>query len=707
MLHFIWLTLCLIISNTPSSRPTSSVRLVDGINSCSGRVEVNLNGVWGRVCDEGWNWNDAAVVCRELGCGTAKEAKRGGYFGEITGGVLMNYVQCSGSESSLTSCDSWKWKSYMSNTPPNSCLWGKDAGVICWRNLRLADGVDSCSGRVEIYHQWWWGTVCDNGWNLANAAVVCREMGCGEVIQKKSGPYFGSGQIWLDNVQCVGNEITLSNCLTINNWGVYTCDHSKDAGVICQSSVRLVNGVDSCSGRVEVFYKEQWGTVCDDSWDWWGASLVCKELGCGSVIEEKRGAYYSKGTGPVWLSGVQCDNYATSLRNCNSKGWKVDSCGHEKDAGVACQRKVRLVNGIKACSGRVEVYKNGEWGTVCDNDWDATDAAVVCREMGCGEVIEAKTGAYFGQGSGQIWMDRVACVGYESTLSACESHKWGLYDCDHSKEAGVICQSHVRLVNGSDFCSGRVEVFYLGTWGTVCDDGWDWNEAAVVCRELGCGDVIETKSGAFFGQGIGQVWLSDLQCGTESSVRNCKSSGWGKNSCTHEKDAGVICQYPIRLVSGRNTCSGRVEVHHDGQWGTVYDDGWDLSEAAVLCRELGCGNNPKEVYSGAYFGQVVGPVWMNGINCTGSESALMDCTSNGWGSRYYWHDQDVVVSCTHSTVLLRINVTVAPGVDPNDPGIMSTLLEKMGSGLQSNGTFSLRWRIQPNGNVFQKKGIFP
>uniref|UniRef100_A0A671TAJ8 Soluble scavenger receptor cysteine-rich domain-containing protein SSC5D n=1 Tax=Sinocyclocheilus anshuiensis TaxID=1608454 RepID=A0A671TAJ8_9TELE len=98
---------------------------------------------------------------------------------------------------------------------------------------------------------------------------------------------------------------------------------------------------------------------------------------------------------------------------------------------------IRLVNGISTCSGRVEVFRDGQWGTVFDDGWDLTDAAVVCREMGCGDAIEAIGGAYFGQGAGQIFMGSVNCLGNETILSACESRRKGMYD--HSKDAGVIC----------------------------------------------------------------------------------------------------------------------------------------------------------------------------------------------------------------------------------------------------------------------------
>ncbi|XP_048013051.1 soluble scavenger receptor cysteine-rich domain-containing protein SSC5D-like isoform X2 [Megalobrama amblycephala] len=270
--------------------------------------------------------------------------------------------------------------------------------------------------------------------------------------------------------------------------------------------------------------------------------------------------------------------------------------------------------------------------------------------MDCGNVIEAKSKAYFGQGSGQIWMRNLLCIGSWFSLWNCWTRGWGIsLNCGHHEDAGVICNLPVRLVNGDNSCSGRVEVLYNGIWGTVCDDGWDLTDAAVVCREMGCGNVIEATSAAYFGQGPGQIWMDDVNCaGNESSLKNCRTPGWGRHNCGHHEDAGVICN-SVRLVNGSHSCSGRVEVLYNGIWGTVCDDGWDLSDAAVVCREMGC-RNVIEAKRGAYFGQGSGQIWMDDVNCTGTESSLKNCRTRGWGIRNCGHHKDAGVICQFENV---------------------------------------------------------
>ena len=100
---------------------------------------------------------------------------------------------------------------------------------------------------------------------------------------------------------------------------------------------------------------------------------------------------------------------------------------------------MRLVGGAGPCQGRVEILHGGLWGTVCDDDWGLPDAAVVCRQLGCGAALAATTNAFFGYGTGHILLDNVHCEGGEPRLAACLSLGWGVHNCGHHEDAGALC----------------------------------------------------------------------------------------------------------------------------------------------------------------------------------------------------------------------------------------------------------------------------
>ena len=101
----------------------------------------------------------------------------------------------------------------------------------------------------------------------------------------------------------------------------------------------------------------------------------------------------------------------------------------------------------------------------------------------------------------------------------------------------------VRLVGGNFYTQGRVEVYYNGEWGTVCDDGWGYADARVVCRQLGFGSSGTAIRSAGFGQGSGSILLGSVSCGgSEPILARCGHLGINVNkSCSHAEDAGVVC----------------------------------------------------------------------------------------------------------------------------------------------------------------------
>ncbi|XP_017313131.1 galectin-3-binding protein A isoform X2 [Ictalurus punctatus] len=121
-----------------------------------------------------------------------------------------------------------------------------------------------------------------------------------------------------------------------------------------------------------------------------------------------------------------------------TQGWNlfdVQKKGPPREGGL------RLVGGDLPNKGRVEVYHDGQWGTICDDDWDLNEAQVVCQQLGFPRAVSAIAGGTYGEGSGPIWLDDMKCKGSERFLSSCHFKGWSVTDCTHKEDAGVVCES--------------------------------------------------------------------------------------------------------------------------------------------------------------------------------------------------------------------------------------------------------------------------
>ena len=114
--------------------------------------------------------------------------------------------------------------------------------MLLYFTVRLVDGPTKYEGRVEVYHNLEWGIVCDNGWDLNDAQVVCNELGYGRAITASNNSFYGSGiyyrKVWLDDLNCVGTEGTIANC-SHRGWNVHNCKHFDTAGAKCTKGLKM------------------------------------------------------------------------------------------------------------------------------------------------------------------------------------------------------------------------------------------------------------------------------------------------------------------------------------------------------------------------------------------------------------------------------------------------------------------------------------
>jgi deleted-in-malignant-brain-tumors protein 1 len=482
-------------------------------------------------------------------------------------------------------------------------------------DVRLLGGSQS-SGRIEVFYDGSWNGLCMDNLDSKTATVICRSLNytSGIVQSESQSKKFGIGfsDVWTENITCSGSEFSLKYCSSVK-WSKVACHSgSPQPGAICYNdadilSWRLVGGRSDSEGVVEVFVGNAWGTICQHKWDIMVADRVCQKIGFKMALSAVRDSHFKfplTGTRHVLIDEIVCGDSSNNEASCTFKP-STGVCTDSEYAGVVCTNNdteinlpIRLVGGETASEGNIQVQHDGEWGYICGTNWNINSSNVVCQMLGLSGATEALVGG-FPQDEKylcRVWLDNVQCSGNETNLWNCKHNGLGVTGCvDERQKAGVKCKGEIgdvhndptvgreeecnqldletgytdlRLMTGNNDTTslgrGRVEVYYKNTWGTVCDDLWDENDAQVVCKSLRFASFSRVGFPREFGTGTGHIWLDDLECvGTEGSLADCIGVKFHPNDCLHVEDASVVCNGPriSRVVEPLSTQEGNdVEI---------------------------------------------------------------------------------------------------------------------------------------------------
>ncbi|KAK3711285.1 hypothetical protein QZH41_015006 [Actinostola sp. cb2023] len=710
--------------------PSRKIRLVSDGSHFQGRVEVLRQKTWGTICDDGWDINDAQVVCRELMLGDALAAVTRGRMGAGSDDqpIWLSKLGCTGNESRIDSCAHAPWGTH-------SCGHFEDAGVVCSGPDSTRRCVKQCGpGYYKVANTANCGVCAPECLTCANASTSCSSCdGTSFLIGNRclgecSEGYFGNPDRRVCQKcdascrTCSGRANSCTGCEDDRFLSNTTCVKKCSVVQVAQQRLIRLSGskrLSSYEGRVEVFRNGEWSTVCDEYWDFKEATVVCRQLGMGRAIRAMSSGKFGAGTGRIWFDKLLCTGLESSLFECPYEKVVWNSrCYHVKDAGVVCsgpQSGNPLTNMcVKQC--REGFYKDSNdickpcnagrcaacigysfrctkckspkflkdnncmnscggssYGHVPSRTCKTCDKKCVTCANGidgtnctsCSAPFTLKDGKCTGSCSPDLYRYMGKCIkecpvghyslAYNFTCMKCPKECFScVYDQSNKAAKCILCKPplvsnngactpncssagkvsfpvanatgsvKVRLVNGSDHLEGLLQIYHDGVWGTICDDGWDYLEAKVLCKQLNLG-VQSSRPLTTIPKGFGRIWLDDMFCtGRENSLEECVHRPWGQTNCNHNEDVVIL---------------------YNGIWGTICDDGWDIRDATVVCRMLNLGNATEAVTT-ARFGPGKGKTWLDDVDCLGNENSLGKCSHQGWGQENCEHSEDAGVRCS-------------------------------------------------------------
>ncbi|XP_012937884.1 deleted in malignant brain tumors 1 protein [Aplysia californica] len=633
------------------------------VNTDSGRAEVVVDGTTYVLGFHSFSNKEAAVFCKSLGKGyLSGNTLIRRVPGTVQERILMDFISCSGTESSILECTGSLLPEAPSEVTADSVVY-----VECSLGVQLDSGPTPSSGILSIFNTQTdrYGVVCDKDFGQKEADVACKTLGYEKGILHCCQAYgYNFEEPLFKDFQCNGAEQSILECdhNPAATRSPFFCNRQDYVAITCYKGERpddFTVSMDATnqniqSGLVRVTYLGIEGTICSDGWDDADANVLCRHLGFdkGTAYNHyKPGFTIDASEGPFWLSEISCFGNETDLTSCPHSGLgSVTHCRNDHFAGAFCSDDsivtYRLAGSDNVQSGRVEVYINNQWGTVCDFNWDSKDAAVMCRMLGYATGDEISDTSLDNVGTGPIWELGARCSGTESTINECPHQGWSenrRQSCEaHSDDAAVFCYSSVKLerASGMETNHGPVNYYYSNKWYRVCSDGFTDLSARLVCQEMGFYDGRSLCCSAYSGETVsGRKILPNItfECvGDETFITQCRQ----ESECISGYYASVVClgkddnfdenEYQVTMSPGEEM-KGALEVSHLGIKGRICSAGWTDKEADVFCKSRSFKGG--SAYHRSYFDEYIssksiGPLLMSNVICNGTERDLTECSFN-------------------------------------------------------------------------------
>ncbi|XP_062854872.1 scavenger receptor cysteine-rich type 1 protein M160 [Trichomycterus rosablanca] len=647
---------------------TLSLNLNGRTDECAGVVQFNTPNGIASVCNVAWDEAKADMVCKEIGCGKHYKIPMNGTFdgqrrytvplrciGDETFSwqcvdwitaksnkcydeasiICSNHKSlrldsngenvCEGTLEEKSSNVNAKWVPVLyqddlkkaKNVCPklgcgkldsvNRSNKSKYAQVTCSDHVKVELLPEKCFGEINIRVNDSSHAVCSgimNNMNISNAPlaqVVCQELGCGNVLTMLPGTKVTNGL--LSHVDCHGQEKSLWECLH-KQGKVNSC---QTINIACSDSldVRLIHGLDRCSGHLEVQYLGSWWSVNKEDWSSINSDIVCAHLNCRKSQNTTHGLFVTS-KAPVLELKLKCNKSSINIKHCQMEAMS------QSPVEVKLQNK----HGEK-CWGKVVFCTNGVCEGVCQNTWKMEQSSMLCRNLGCGDAIK---GEYIGNREPGIKVGSVHCPQQAQKFSHCSFVLVKNITVNCTVPAYVSCTGSVKaeLQDPRDKCAGTVQLFYLGTQYPLCTEAKGEKALTAICKNLSCGEHLNftvLTNEAFKNKGLTGITCKD------DNFPNCDFSHAVVKMCTvgYLKCAGWN---RILLTNTTSACKGGVYIQNENGLSALSNDGLGEQEGKQLCNYLECGKFRSKNYGKL---QPDMTLWNKSYNCSRNPKSIWDC----------------------------------------------------------------------------------